>query len=173
MLMSDFRPHISSGDNVSEMWPGIRQREPASVDPVIMGRSETKMASDREYVDLKLEAAEARSDARFLELSGKLDRVADSLAVIASQMSESRSEIREVRNDVRADNKSTRTTVLATALASVLALGALLVSMMTYGDAIFSRGMQVRDVVSATVKEQAEKPKSNDSSATAKPTPSR
>ncbi|WP_156648361.1 hypothetical protein [Methylobacterium sp. Leaf108] len=109
-----------------------------------------KMASDREYVDLKLEAAEARGEARFVEINAKLDRLLES-------SEHSRVEIATARSEVRQDYRSTRNTVVVTTIATGLAISALILAIMTYGDAIFSRGMSVRDVVAAAAKEQAEK----------------
>lgn len=108
------------------------------------------MASDREYVDLKLEAAEARNETRFMELNAKLDRIIEGGEA-------SRIELASARAEVRQDYRSTKSTVIVTTLATGIALSALILAIMTYGDAIFSRGMSVRDVVSAAVKEQAEK----------------
>ncbi|WP_201829640.1 hypothetical protein [Microvirga zambiensis] len=104
------------------------------------------MASDREYIDLKLEAAEARTEARFVELNGKFDRLFDNIAAMRSDFDANRFE-------VRADYKSTRTTIIVTVVGTGIALAALLVSVMTYGDAIFSRGIQIRDVVNSAVTE--------------------
>jgi len=38
----------------------------------------------REEIDAKLAAAEARTETRFTELNGKMDRLADSIAVLGS-----------------------------------------------------------------------------------------
>lgn len=64
----------------------------------------------REIINDKLEAVEARLDAKLIGIDAKIDRLTD--AVVAS-----RSELREVK----ADNKSTRTTVVVTIIVAVLA----------------------------------------------------
>lgn len=109
-----------------------------------------QMATDREYVDLKLEASEARAETRFVELNGKLDRLIE----IAGS---TRADLDLVRTEVRNDYRSTRAAVVITGISIFLALSALLLAVMTYGDAIFSRGMSVRDVVNSAVKEQADR----------------
>ncbi|MBB2963764.1 hypothetical protein [Methylobacterium sp. R2-1] len=120
-------------------------------------KADSRMATDREYTDLKLEAAEARGEARFIELNGKLDRIIDSLSATANSLSTAREEARALRDEVRQDYRSTRTTIIVTVFSTAIALAALLMAIVTYGDAIFGRGMSVRDVVSSVVKEQAEK----------------
>lgn len=121
----------------------------------------SSMADDREYVNLKLEAAEARTEARFAEMNGKLDRLIDSVSAsreaLREQISMTQAAVSRAEADARSEYRSTRTTIIVTAFATGLALAALMVSVMTYGDAIFSRGMSVRDVVNAITKEQAEK----------------
>jgi hypothetical protein len=75
----------------------------------------------REEIDAKLAAVEARSETRFVELSGKVDRVLD--AVDQANMSYIRSS-RELRDEIQAvksDNKFTRTTIIVTVIASLLA----------------------------------------------------
>lgn len=115
------------------------------------------MASDREYVDLKLEAAEARTETRFVELSGKLDRIIESFDATNKSIQTAREESVKFRDEVKQEYKSTRSTIIITVLSTAIALAALLMAVVTYGDAIFGRGMSVRDVVSSVVKEQADK----------------
>lgn len=119
--------------------------------------ADTSMASDREYVDLKLEASEARLDARFVELHGKLDRVIFEFENYNKNISEIRAEAQAQRGEVRSEYLSIKTTIVITGVATAIALAALLMAVITYGDAIFGRGMSVRDVVSAVIKEQSEK----------------
>lgn len=72
----------------------------------------TPMADDvtREELNAKLETVEARTETRFMELSGKMDRVADSISSLRSEVSA-----------VRADNKFTRSTIIVAVVGSVIA----------------------------------------------------
>ncbi|WP_158020070.1 hypothetical protein [Methylorubrum extorquens] len=115
------------------------------------------MASDREYVDLKLEATEARTEARFVEMNGKLDRILDSFSTANANISDTKGELQALKNETRDEYRSTRSTIIITTISTAVALAALLMGIVTYGDAIFGRGMSVRDVVSSVVKEQADK----------------
>nr|WP_129545695.1 hypothetical protein [Methylorubrum zatmanii] len=117
----------------------------------------SSMASDREYVDLKLEATEARTEARFVEMNGKLDRILDSFSAANANISDAKSEVQALKNETRDAYRSTRSTIIITTISTAVALAALLMGVVTYGDAIFGRGMSVRDVVSSVVKEQADK----------------
>lgn len=109
----------------------------------------------RGEIEARIGASEARTDTKFARLEGKLDLVlAEAVAV--------RAEAVEARREARNEGRGTRTAVVVTGLATVLSLGALLMAVVTYGDAIFSRGMSVRDVVKAVVEEQRQQ---------AKPTP--
>jgi hypothetical protein len=90
----------------------------------------------REEIDAKLEAVEARSERRFTELSGKIDRIADSIvnfnSTVRENLSDLRAEITGLRGEmtaVRTDNKFTRVSIIVAVVASVLAgLGALWVT---------------------------------------------
>jgi hypothetical protein len=64
----------------------------------------------REEMDAKFDAAEARSETRFVELSGKLDRVVDSISSLRNEVVA-----------VRADNKFTRLTIIVAVVGSVIA----------------------------------------------------
>ena len=93
----------------------------------------------REEIDAKIATSEARTDTKFARLEGKLDLVLGQ-ATAAHEAA-----------------RGLKTTIIATGLGTVLALAALLMAVVTYGDAIFSRGMSVRDVVKAVAQEQAER----------------
>jgi hypothetical protein len=47
-------------------------------------------------------------------------------------------------------------TIVGVGLASAISISILLVALATYGDALFGRGMNVRDVVHAVITEQQE-----------------
>lgn len=84
----------------------------------------TMSVPTRDEIDAKLAATEARGETRFVELSGKLDRVLDAVAMSNSRMSEVREDVKGVRDEmagVKSDNKNTRWTIAVTVVAAVLA----------------------------------------------------
>ncbi len=93
----------------------------------------------REEMDARLEAVEARSETRFVELSGKLDRLGEILTgdhgVIAQMNS--------LRAENRADNKATRWTIMITTISSILAAAALVMSVQANLLAAFQAGQAV------------------------------
>ena len=66
-------------------------------------------------IDQKLATVEARTETRFVELSGKLDRVADSISSLTTAVSTVRSEVEE-------ENKLTRWTIIGLVIAGIGAL---------------------------------------------------
>jgi hypothetical protein len=84
----------------------------------------------REEINAKLEAAEARTEARFAQLGGtldgrfahldtKIDQLVHTVTTLASGVS-------EIRNDVRSENRTTRWTIIGIAVgAAIAALAAL------------------------------------------------
>ena len=93
----------------------------------------------REEMDARLEAVEARSETRFVELSGKIDRLGEILTgdhgVIARMTS--------LRTDIMADNKATRWTIMITTISSILAAAALVMSVQANLLAAFQAGQAV------------------------------
>jgi hypothetical protein len=76
----------------------------------------------REEFDAKLATVEARTETRFVELGGKIDRVGDSITVLSSTMT---SELGGVKSELmtgKADNKYTRWTIVLAVLAAIGAL---------------------------------------------------
>jgi hypothetical protein len=107
----------------------------------------------REEIAAQIAAAEARSATSLARVEGKIETAVASIL----------GELKATRDDVRqADqyNRDSRLVILGAIVASVLALAGLVVSLATYGDAVFSRGMSVRDVIQSTIKDyQATQPK--------------
>jgi hypothetical protein len=110
-------------------------------------------AMNREEIEAKLEAVEARTETRFVELSGKIDRLgeiltgdhgvlaqmaglrADTFAQMASLRADTFAQMASLKTDtlaqmiaLKADNKTTRWTVVVTVVTSVLAAAALVMS---------------------------------------------
>jgi hypothetical protein len=73
----------------------------------------------REEIDAKLTIVELRTENRFNELSGKIDRVGDAINALTSAVT-------TVRTEVKEDGKFTRWTVGVTLIASLIAFGAAL-----------------------------------------------
>jgi hypothetical protein len=102
----------------------------------------------REEIDAKIAASEARGAIDIVRLEGKLEAFA---ATLSGKMDALQTSIQ----NAAAYNRDTRSLIIA----SAFALAALIVGMATYGDALFGRGMNVRDVVQAVVHEQQESQK--------------
>jgi uncharacterized membrane protein YidH (DUF202 family) len=131
-----------------------------------MAETDEKMPDiGREQVLDIVAASEARSDAKFERLLGEVKLIAadmrTDMANIRTDIADQRGETKAVSAQVASVQTSTsglRSTVVTTGISSVIALllglGALILGVATYGDAIFGRGMSVRDVVTATSKEQ-------------------
>lgn len=71
----------------------------------------------REVIKDKLEAVEARIDAKLIGIDSKIDRLSDNVQHLVTQV-----------GDVKADNKSTRTTIVVTVVVAVLAALAAIVT---------------------------------------------
>lgn len=90
------------------------------------------MSDDRSrdaLIDAKLATVEARTETRFVELSGKIDRVVDSISSLGKEMSQRLGQVERELGTVRADNKTTRMTIVIAVAASVIAgIGAIWVT---------------------------------------------
>lgn len=109
-------------------------------------RRSSVMATDDELMDAKLRTVSAETDTKIARLEGKIDTAVATLI----------GEMRAIRDDVKqADqyNRDSRLFILGAILAAVLALGGMAIGMATYGDALFGRGMNVRDVIQSTIKD--------------------
>jgi hypothetical protein len=114
------------------------------------------MAASDGLTDAKLAKASAETDTKIARMEGKMDTL--SATILA--------ELRGVRDDVRvADqyNRGTRWALIGVMVTTAFALAALGIGLVTYGDAIFSRGMNVRDVVQSAVKDVYEQSKRDSS----------
>lgn len=96
------------------------------------------MATTEELADAKIAAAEARTDTKIARMEGKIDLLVAKLDALGAQQSNSKN------------------LLLTTILTVAAALAALIIGIATYGDALFSRGMQVRDVVHSVISKQAQ-----------------
>ena len=85
----------------------------------------------REEIEAKLEAVEARTETRFVELSGKIDRLGEILTGergVLAEMAALRMDTFAQMTALKADNSTTRWTVVVTMVTSVLAAAALVLS---------------------------------------------
>jgi hypothetical protein len=96
----------------------------------IIGPNGAPMADPtREEIDAKLAAVEARTETRFVELSSKIDRVADAVGNLTTSVDKALRDVKRDLDDVRADNKTTRWTIGTTIVIALLAaIGALWVT---------------------------------------------
>jgi hypothetical protein len=93
----------------------------------------------REEMDARLEAVEARTETRFVEVSGKLDRLSEILTGdhgVIEQMN-------SLRAENKADNRATRWTIMITMISSILAAAALVMSVQANLLAAFQAGQAV------------------------------
>jgi hypothetical protein len=80
----------------------------------------------REVIKDKLEAVEARIDAKLAGIDGKIDRLVDAVTNSAATSQKEAAQLRDEMRGVRADNKNTRWTIGVTiAVAMLAALAAL------------------------------------------------
>jgi hypothetical protein len=111
-------------------------------------------AMTREEVIARLEAVEARSETRFVELGGKLDYLTDIMvgdhgffaqlkslrADTLAQISAVKTELKAEMTTLKADNRITRWTVVITLITSIMAASALILSVQANLLAAFQAG---------------------------------
>jgi hypothetical protein len=104
----------------------------------------------REEIEAKLEAVEARTETRFVELSGKIDRLGEILTGERGVLVEMalRMDTFAQMTALKADNRTTRWTVAVTMITSVLAAAALVLSVQANLLSTFQAG-QPQGAVSA------------------------
>jgi hypothetical protein len=110
-------------------------------------RRSTDMADPtREEFDAKLEAVEARAESRFMELSGKIDRLADSVTLLTGGLT---MQTADIRREVRSENNFTRWTIVIAVVTSLI--GAVAALWVTQGNLLsaFSAGLTLRPEISA------------------------
>jgi hypothetical protein len=109
----------------------------------------------REEMKSEIALAEARTDTRIVKLEGVINTA---LATITGKIDALSVQVADQRRD--------KNFIIGTIVLATLALGGLFWGAVTYGDAIFGRGMNVRDVVQTVIKEQqAQQPQSPKSNA--------
>ena len=81
---------------------------------------------NREEIQAKLALVEARTEKRFVEAIGKLDRVQDSISAISQTVTKEFIRAHNEIAEVKADNKNTRWTITGVIVASILSATAAL-----------------------------------------------
>jgi roadblock/LC7 domain-containing protein len=138
-------PHVN--DNVSLLASNTSISTSQMVYGDVFGRSKdsAKMSDlTREEIQAQIAASEARGDTRVVRLEGKIDTLTATIIGKLDAANEKMSADHEY-------NRTTRWVMVGLAIA----IGGLMVGMATYGDAMFGRGMSVRDVVQTVLKENA------------------
>jgi hypothetical protein len=128
-------PGVPFEQNLDENKPATEPIQPVSTGADMTDRT-------HEEVSAKIAAAEARTDTKIVRLEGKLDTVT---ATIVGKLD-------AVNDKISADHEYNRTTRWVI-VSLVAALALLIVGMATYGDAMFGRGLDVRDLIQTTIKE--------------------
>ena len=116
----------------------------------------------REEMNARLEAAEARTETRFVQLVGKIDMLGSQISQVrqdlGGQVAQVRGELGQVREDlggrmaeVLADNKSTRQTIMWVTITAMLTVIAVVIAVQVGLMNAFSAGAARRDVVPAAV----------------------
>jgi hypothetical protein len=103
------------------------------------------MPGSDELTDKKIELAEAHTDTKIERLGGKIDTLS---ATLGTKL--------DIVNQRLSDQTKDRNLIIGAIVASAISIAILLIGLATYGDALFGRGMNVRDVVHAVVIEQQE-----------------
>lgn len=95
--------------------PMEKSADTNSASDQVKGSASAMPDPTREEIDAKLATVEARTETRFVELSGKIDRVADSISVLANSVS-------TVRTEVKHESSLTRWTMAGLVIAGIAAL---------------------------------------------------
>jgi hypothetical protein len=106
-------------------------------------KSDVAMPTSDELTDAKIGKSEAQTETKIARLEGRLETIATG---INGKLDSLIHQVGEQRRD--------RNLIIGSIVASALAIAVLVIGLATYGDAIFGRGMNVRDVVQAVVREQ-------------------
>jgi hypothetical protein len=91
----------------------------------LSGATSTKDATmsepTREEIDAKIAAVDARVETRFMELSGKIDRLADAVTRANADSIKASDGLRLEMQSVKADNRFSRIAIITAVVGSVLA----------------------------------------------------
>jgi hypothetical protein len=109
--------------------------------PHTEARGISAMATSDELTDAKLATVEAKTQTRFVELSGKVDRLSESIMTLTSTIT---NQLTDVRKEVRSENVFTRWTVVIAVVTSLI--GAVAALWVTQGNLLsaFTAGLTLR-----------------------------
>ena len=117
----------------------------------------------REEIDAKIDALDAKTQTKIARLEGKIDtaveKISGQINMLQAVLSGQNTALQTSINEADKYNRDTRWIFVGLVVTCMLALAALIVGMATYGDALFGRGMNVRDVVLSISKELAQQQK--------------
>jgi len=127
---------------------GQHDRESVAVisEPIEEGIVDMAESPSREEINAKLEAAEARTEARFAELRGSIDTRFVSMESKMDRLIELNSKLSTEVGDVKSDNKNTRWTIVIIFVGSVIAALAALWSTQNNMLASFTAGLTALQV---------------------------
>jgi hypothetical protein len=128
----------------SVVLPGFAYRS-AAVPFFEKFKGEDAMATQDELTQARIAASEAKTDTKIARFESVINTLALTLGGKIDALS---TQVGEHRKD--------RNLIIGTIVVAAIALGALFVAMATYGDALFGRGLNVRDVIHTTVKDTLE-----------------
>jgi hypothetical protein len=101
----------------------------------------------REEISAQIKSSEAATETKIVRLEGKIDTLQ---ATILGRIDTLQSSVSSTKGWITGGFFAIAALVVSTAIG----LAALIIGVATYGDALFGRGMNVRDVVQAVIKEQ-------------------
>ncbi len=128
-------------------WAYENEELPSSMSP--QAHEDSMADPTREETKAEIATAEARTDTKIVRLEGKIELA---VATLGSKLDVLRTDV--AKSDQY--NRDSRWVLFGTIITSLFAIAGLIVTMALYGDALFGRGMNVRDVVQTTIKETLE-----------------
>jgi hypothetical protein len=148
LQLTTFPPTVTIGPSVQSQTP--------SHEPQVKAEGDEMAGPTREEFDAKLETAAAETDTKIARIGGKLDTISATLVGEFKVLGERLSGLGEKVSADHEYNRATRWVMIGVIVTSAFAIAGLIVTMAVYGDALFARGMNVRDVVQTVFKEQQE-----------------
>jgi hypothetical protein len=107
----------------------------------------------REEISALIKVSEKDTEIKLTRLEGKIDTLT---ATIVGKIDALTSDVSKADQFNHESRSVLLSTIVTVGISTILTLAVLGVALQTYGDALFGRGMNVRDVVQAVIKEQQE-----------------
>jgi hypothetical protein len=131
---------------VQSVLPGIATTGSVGSMRVSSQERSSPMPTNEELFDAKLKTSEAQTETKIVRIEGKIDSAVATIGGKLDSLGEKLSYDHEY-------NRATRWVMIGLLITCTFALAGLVVTMATYGDAMFGRGMNVRDVVQSVIKD--------------------